>query len=77
MVLSKKIKIGSKVKVITGKFKGKDFSITKVFRSGKSVKVLLSGANYKFNLSMAEDGRTKVQSEKAVPIDISNVCLIK
>lgn len=69
--LSKVIKKGSSVSVLSGSFKGKTGVVSKVMKS----KVLIDSLFYKTSVKTSEDG-SKAYENKMCPIDISNVKII-
>ncbi|QED23199.1 KOW motif domain-containing protein [Candidatus Deianiraea vastatrix] len=68
--LTKRIKKGVNVVVISGKFKGRKALIKTVDR--RSSIVLLDGIFYSSNIEISADG-SKTMTEKCLPISVSNV----
>ena len=69
-----KLKTGDKVKVIAGKEKGKESTITKVLRAEN--KVVLDGLNISKKHKKGFSGQKGEILEIAMPIDASNVSLV-
>ena len=73
-----RIKKGDEVLVIAGKDKGRKGSVTKIFRNGEKIRVLVDGVNsvkkhVKPNPQANEPGGIKTEER---PIDVSNVMLL-
>jgi large subunit ribosomal protein L24 len=74
--LTKKLKVGETVKVITGKDKGKSGKVVRIL--SEKNKVLVDGINmYKSHEKARKQGAKGQVVEKSMPIHISNVSLNK
>ena len=72
--VTKKIKVDSVVEIVSGHHRGKKVKI-KGFNRSLS-KVFLEGVYYKVDVFSGSNGGKSFQSEKMIPIDISNVRIV-
>ena len=74
MKLSKSIKVGTVVTIVSGNFKGKSGKISSVLsKNGKKTKVVVSGLNTRKDIVNKISGDGKEFVSKDCPISISNI----
>jgi len=72
--ITKKIKVDSIVKIISGKNKGMTVKIKQI--NCRSSQVFLENVSYKTDIVTDSNGIKSFQTGKMIPVDISNIQLV-